>query len=238
MIKLLCIAVVLGGFANPLHAADNSPAKPSPLEGTWRWNFTMPDGAQATPQIKFKTDKKGVLTGTSSFRKGSETAVTNLAVSSDKVSFDVVRDYLGDKVMTHYAGTFRGDSLKGQITSKANGTEQVYDWDAYRISGLDGNWKWSVDFGSGRPVDFTVTLKQEGEKVTGKVKSAFGESDIHTGKFKDNRVSFETERKGSDGGKRITRYHGKLAGEKISGTTEANIGGQWRTNKWESVRAD
>jgi len=237
MFKLLCTAVVLLGLANPLRSADDSSVKASPLEGTWKWNFTMPDGAQATPQIKFKTDKKGVLTGISSFRKGSETAVTNLVVSNSKVSFDVVRDYLGDKVMTHYAGTFRGDSLKGQITSKANGTEQVYDWDAHRISGLDGNWKWGVDFGRG-PVEFTVTLKQEGEKATGKVSSRFGASDIQAGKFKDNRVSFETERKGSDGGKRITRYHGKLANEKIIGTTEMNIGGQWRTNKWEPVRAD
>lgn len=238
MIKLICTAVVLLGLANPLRAADSSPAKTSPLEGTWRWDFAMPDGTPATPQIKFKTDKKGVLTGTSSFRKGSEVTVTNLVVSGDKVSFDVVRDYLGDKMLTHYAGTFQGDTLKGQITSKANGTEQVYDWDAHRISGLDGNWKWSMDFGRGRPVEFTVTLKQEGGKVTGKVKSAFGESDIHTGKIKDNRVSFETERKGSDGSTRITRYHGKLANEKISGMTEANIGGEWRTNKWEPVRAD
>src|SRR5215207_6961221 len=98
MIKLLCTAVVLLGLANPLRAADDSPAKASLLEGTWRWNFTMPDGAQATPQIKFKTDKKGVLTGTSSFRKGSEAPVTNLVVTGDKIRFDVVRDYLGDKV--------------------------------------------------------------------------------------------------------------------------------------------
>src|SRR5436190_16558951 len=161
MIKLLCTAVVLLELANPLRAADVSPVKASPLEGTWRWNFTMPDGTPATPQIKFKTDKKGVLTGTSSFRKGSEAAVTNLAVNSDKVSFDVVRSNLGDKVMTDYEGTFRGDGLKGQITSKANGSEQVYDWEAHRISGLDGNWKWSVDLGRG-PVEITVTFKQEG----------------------------------------------------------------------------
>ena len=236
--KYLWFAFVLLTVTGNAVAADDVSAKPSPLEGTWKWNFTMPDGAETSPQIKFKTDKKGALTGTSTFRKGSETPITNLIVKGDKVSFDVVRTYLGDKVVTHYTGTFRGDLLQGTITSEANGEEQVYDWEAKRASGLDGSWKWSIDFGRGRPIEFVVTLKQEGEKVSGKVKTSFGESDIHSGKFKDNRVFFETERKGSDGSKRIRRYHGKLTNEKIFGTTEANDGGEWRTNKWEPVRLD
>lgn len=210
------------------------------LDGTWRWDFTMRDGSETTPRVKFKTDKEGKITGTSVSRKGSEAPLTNIVVKGDRVSFDVVRDYLGDKVVTRYAGRISGDTIRGTITSKSNGEEQTYDWEATRPSGLNGAWKWNVNFGR-RAVELTMTLKQDGEKLTGKIRGGGGgntESEIHRGKVKDGNVSFETERTNREGIKRVTRYHGKVADDTITGKVEANFGGEWTTNKWEPIRAD
>src|SRR5687767_13671383 len=114
------------GFSSGRAAEEN---KKSPLEGTWLWNFTMPDGGHLTPRVKFRT-KDGELVGTSRFRQGSEAPVTNIVLNNGNISFDVVRDYLGEPVVTHYKGKLNGTSIKGKITSIANGEEQTYDWNA------------------------------------------------------------------------------------------------------------
>jgi hypothetical protein len=237
--KFRSIAVVLLAALLNLTAAEYIPKKAaSALEGTWKWNFAMPDGSEAAPRLKFKTTKEGQLTGTSQFRNGTEKSITNLVFKNGQISFDVVRDYLGDKVLTHYSGRVQGDVIKGKITSHANGEEHTYDWEANRSSGIDGAWKWSVVFGRGRPVEFTLTLKQQADKVTGKVKSGFGETEIRGGQIKDGEIAFETERTNREGIVRLTKYYGKVANEKITGKTEANMGGEWFTNKWEPTRSD
>jgi len=226
----MCAAV----FALNVIGAED-PAGRSPLDGTWLWNFTMPDGGRVTPRVKFRT-KDGELTGTSRFRPGAEAPLTNIVFKNGRVSFDVVRDYLGEPVATHYDGTLNGATIKGKITSSANGEKQTYDWDAKRVSTVEGVWKWSITFGE-RTFDSRVTLKLEGEKLTGKLAGGRSESDIHRGRFRDNRVRFEVERRGSDGERTTNVYRGKLDGDKITGTYTSHFGG-YRTNDWNAVRAD
>ena len=218
-------------FALNMTAAEE--ARRSPLEGTWLWNFTNSDGGHLTPKAKFKM-KEGELTGTSRFRSGSETPLTNIVFQDGEVSFDVIRDYLGEKVATHYSGKLNGTSIKGTITSRSTG--ENYDWDARRVSGIEGLWKWTVTFGE-RTFDSRVALKLEGTKLTGKFATNRGEVDIHRGTFKDNHVHFEVERRGFDGEKTTNVYRGKLEGDKITGTYTSTFGGR-RTNDWNAVRAD
>ena len=206
------------------------------FDGVWRSEFTMPDGSQVNPSLKLRT-KDGQLTGTSRFRSGTETPITNIVVDGANISFDVVRSYLGDPVVTHYTGQLQGDVLKGKIVSESNGEKQTYDWKAERASGIDGVWKWSIEFGE-RTFESRVTLKLEGDKVRGKITTGRGESDIHRGRFRDNRVTFEVERRGRDGGERTTNYYrGRFDGDTIVGTYTSTFGGL-RTNEWNATRAD
>jgi hypothetical protein len=153
------------------------------------------------------------------------------------VSFDVVREYFGEQVVTHYSGKLEGTSIHGKITSNVGGEKQVYDWDAKRISGIDGVWKWSVTFGD-RTFDSRVTLKLEGDRLTGKLSGGRSDTDIHRGRFRDNRVSFQVERRGFGGGETTTNiYRGRLEGDKITGIYTSTFGGL-RTNDWNAVRAD
>jgi len=239
LITAVSAGVFVVALVLTLTAADDVRRR-SPLEGTWQWDFTMPDGGKVSPRVKFKT-KDDELTGVSRFRPGSEAPLTNIALKGDRVSFDVVREYEGEKVVTHYSGRLNGDTIKGKITAKSNGEEQSYDWVAARANGVDGAWTVTVDFGTDRPFESRLTLKQEGEKLSGKLRGFRSDSDIHHGRLKDGKISFEVERPGFGGGEKSTnRYHGKVSGDTMTGKVEMNrFGGEGRqTNDWDAVRAD
>lgn len=233
--NLLLFSALAGGALSALAAQES--AKKSPLEGIWLWNFTMPDGSHVTPRLKFRT-KNGVLVGTSHFRQGSEAPVTNIVFKDGQVTFDVVRDYLGEPVVTHYKGKLSGTSIKGKITSVAGGEEQTYDWEAKRVNGIEGVWKWTATFGE-RTIDSRVTLKADGEKLTGKLAMAGrgGDIDIHKGRFRENRVYFEVERRNREGEKSINVFKGRLEGDTIKGTYTSTFR-ELRTNEWNAARAD
>ena len=197
----------------------------------------MPDGSQVLPRLDLK-EEDGHFTGTTRFRGGPETAVTNLTVTGNAVSFQVVRERNGQAVVTRYAGTLDGDIIRGKIVADWGGAEKSYDWEARRVVGPEGTWKWTtLGFGGSR-AESKLVLKLEGEKLTGKLTAArLGENDISHGKFKDGRLSFEVE-KDREGEKYLSRFSGRLAGKRIVGKTEVTFAGRSRTNAWLAVRVE
>src|SRR5262249_17537278 len=110
-------------------SAQEYPRSTPTIEGTWRWQFPMPDGSVANPALKLAlTD--GKLTGTSSFRGGSETPITNAVLKGNEIYFQVVRDRDGHEVVTTYTGKWADKMIKGKIQSNWSGEAQTYDWDA------------------------------------------------------------------------------------------------------------
>jgi hypothetical protein len=233
------VGAILLGWA--FVTAAEAPRVRSPLEGIWQWEYTAPDGGKVTPRLRFRM-KEGVLVGNSRFRRGSEAPVTNLTVKEGVVSFDVVRErHDGEEVLTQYRGRLNGDTIKGRVTSKAEGEPQTHEWAARRVSPLEGVWTVSTDIGRDEPLEAKLTLQQDGEKLAGKISAFRRDLDIHKGKFKDGKISFETERRSrSTGEKSITKYHGRMVGDVLKGQVEMNDfrTGDRETNDWEAVRAD
>src|SRR5262245_44341626 len=67
-----------------------------------------------------------------------------------------------------------------------------------------GTWKWSqAGRQGGNPVEWTMKLKQEGDKLTGTVMGTFGGNPVETaisdGTVKDGEVKFNVVREGQDG---------------------------------------
>jgi hypothetical protein len=206
------------------------------LAGIWKWTFTMPDGSQVTPKLELK-EEAGQLTGTTRLRHGTEAPITNLTVNGSQITFQVVRERDGQEAVTQYTGILSSNIIKGKIVSNWGGAEESYDWEAHRSLGASGTWKWISTFGTFRSQS-TLTLKQEGEKLTGKLNSGRGgDADIKKGKIQSGEISFHVERE-RDGETYISRYHGKLSGDKIVGKMVLNFFGEPRTNKWEAVRVD
>lgn len=98
-----------------------------------------------------------------------------------------------------------------------------------------GQWKWSYER-NGETVPNTMTLKQDGEKLTGTV---IGRSNIETaiadGRIKDGAISFTVTRE-RNGAKFVSYYKGRLAGDTIKGTIEMDRGGQKSSREWDARR--
>ena len=77
---------------------------------------------------------------------------------------------------------------------------------------LNGEWEGMAD-ANGQPFPFLLTLKVDGETVTGTSSSQLGEASVKSGTWKDGRLSFQLE--GTNGviAMSATVVEGKLSGE-------------------------
>lgn len=219
-------------------AVTVAPAATNTVDGSWQWHFTMPDGSEVYPRLKLKQDGTK-LTGTSILRVGTETELTNGVVNGDELRFEVRRERNGTTTITRYSGKRDGDVIRGKIESNWTGAVTTYDWEARRASGIDGTWTWTVYFGD-RPFEARVTLKLEGDKLTGSMPGfrRGPRTPIKNGTYKDGEIYFEVER-GRGGFRSFSKHEGKLEGDTIKGTIETTFGdGEPREVDWDAQRAD
>jgi hypothetical protein len=101
---------------------------------------------------------------------------------------------------------------------------------------LSGAWILKFNSPNGDKIRLPMTLKQEGEKITGKMKRPDAtESELEEGTFKDGQIAFSVQQKRNQ--RTITaKYAGKLEGEQLKGTFESNFGGNTRTIQWSADR--
>jgi hypothetical protein len=110
--------------------------------------------------------------------------------------------------------------------------------------GPNGTWTWTVPGrNGGADRKNTLTLKVDGDKLTGKLSSpgrqgAATDTEISDGKLKGDEVSFTVTREGQNGNKFTTKYNGKISGDTIKGKVElpARGGGEATTRDWEAKR--
>jgi hypothetical protein len=108
--------------------------------------------------------------------------------------------------------------------------------DAATAADPTGTWKWSVTFND-QTREQTLKLKLEGDKLTGALVGRNNqETAIGDATFKDDTVSFTVTRE-RDGNKFVTKYTGKVEGDKITGKTETERDGQKRERDWVATRA-
>src|SRR5688572_7572383 len=121
----------------PGQAADSDKSKQT-IEGTWRWNFTMPDGSVTRPKLSLVIEE-GKLTGITSYRPGTETRITNAALKGDQLFFQVIRGRGDAEIVTTYSGKWNEKTIKGKIESNWAGEKQSFNWDAQRANfGVEG----------------------------------------------------------------------------------------------------
>lgn len=94
--------------------------------GTWKSSSTNQTGQARESTFKLKLDA-GKLTGTVSGRN-ADTAIEEGKVTGDEISFQVTREFNGNKVTTKYTGKVSGDTIKGKSESQRDGQPQTRDW--------------------------------------------------------------------------------------------------------------
>jgi hypothetical protein len=127
----LGLALLTFGFVVHTQAADAS--------GTWAWTTPGRDGApgrKSTLKLKTEGDKvTGKLTAPG--RQGgepTETEISNGKIKGDEISFEVTREFNGNKFTSKYAGKLSGDTIKGTVErpGRGGGDPQKNDWEAKR----------------------------------------------------------------------------------------------------------
>jgi len=80
-------------------------------DATGKWTAEMPgrDGNAMTITMNLKADGDK-LTGTVSGRRG-DSDISNGKIDGDNVTFDVVREFNGNSMTTHYNGKLDGDTI-------------------------------------------------------------------------------------------------------------------------------
>jgi hypothetical protein len=224
-------------------AAEKTAGDPT---GTWKW--TMPGrgggpGREATLKLKLEKDK---LTGVTIGRNDEEISIEDAKYTAKdgEISYSVTREFGGNKFTIKYKGKLSGDTIKGKIEmpGRDGGDPMSMDWEAKRAAAADnptGTWTWKQPGRGGEDVETTLTLKLEGDKLTG---STPGRGDtpieITDGKYKAGEISFSIVREGR-AGKRISKYTGKLSGDTIKGKMElpGRGGAEATSSDWEAKRA-
>lgn len=106
---------------------------------------------------------------------------------------------------------------------------------------VDGTWSWTTPGRNGGPErKMALTLKTEGDKLTGKLESPgrdnkTNETAIQDGKVKDTEVTFTIVRE-FNGNKMTSKFSGKLEGDSIKGKTTSTRNGEDQSRDWEAKR--
>jgi hypothetical protein len=174
---------------------------------TGGWNVAVEiAGNSGSPLFIFKQDGDK-LTGKYKGQFG-EANVTG-KVKGDEIEFSF--EAQGAKIV--YTGTVKKGSMEGtaDYAGQASGT-----WKAKKID-VTGTWNVEIDL-NGNQGTPKFTLKQEGEKLTGKYKGQFGEADVK-GRVTGDEIEFSFEAQGSE-----IKYKGKIDKDTMKG--EADYAGQ------------
>lgn len=169
--------------------------------GTWDVTLTSPQGT-FNPQMILKQDGEK-LSGVMKSQRG-ELPIEGTANGKDIKLKYTIKFQENDMLIT-LTGVLDGSSIKGsadyggladgEFSAKraSEATATTTKAPANTTSGSDktdisGAWAFQVETsaGSGSP---TFTFKQEGEKLTGQYKGAFGEAPV-TGTVKENKIEF------------------------------------------------
>jgi hypothetical protein len=220
------LALAFVGIAS-LALADD---KPNPT-GTWKWSVRFGDQTrEMTLKLKLDGDK---LTG-AMVREGQETPIQDAKYKDGDLSFNIVVEANGQKMVIKKIGKLSGDTIKGKTEFERDGQTQSRDWEAKRAADPTGTWKWSVTFNN-QTREMTLKLKLEGDKLTGAMVRQGQETAIQDAKYKDGDVTFTVVRE-RDGQKMTSKFSGKVSGDTIKGKVEFERQGQAQSRDWDAKR--
>jgi len=238
-VSLAALVLTCARLNTAVLAADHN------LAGTWKSSFTTQDGQTIETTLKLKQDGdkfNGVVIG----RNGNETPLDEITLTGDQVSLKLTRERNGEKVTIKVAAKLADDNLKGKIESNWGGENRAMDWGAKRVketaeaaanssAGVTGNWKYDITLDGGNVLNLVLNLKQEGDKVTGKVTVGDFEAPITEGEVTGDAISFKIP-VDRDDLKFTSKYNGTVAGDSIKGKIHSDFGGQDHAYDWNASR--
>src|SRR5688572_27490141 len=116
----LIAVLALGAFST--FAADE---KKADANGTWTWTTPGRDGGEgrkSTMKLKVDGDKvTGAIATPGREGQVRETPIENGKIKGDQITFDVTREFQGNKVVAKYSGKIAGDTITGKMETERDG---------------------------------------------------------------------------------------------------------------------
>ena len=210
-LSLLTLTFLLGSIVAFAQATPD-------LTGTYEGTVKMPNGQEGKVSLELKSEN-GKITGRAIHGpKTIEITEAKLEKGTLTIHFD--KDHM-------YVAKVDGDKLVGEISDGA----QKIPIELKKVTAaaaapatpaaaaaapaafnLNGQWDAIAD-ANGQPFPFLLTLKVEGDKVTGSSSSQLGESVVKDGSWKDGKLSFQLEGQNGTISLSATVVEGKLSGE-------------------------
>src|SRR5262249_50805248 len=223
MKRLVC---VLSALACAIVLAVSAMAQSAGVTGDWDVTINSPQGSR-TAKVSFKQEGEK-LTGVYKTQRGDISLEGT--IKGKEIKFKYTVKFQDQELAITLSGAVDGDSMKGDADF---GGVAPGDWSGKRASAaaassgappsappssgdkVDVTGAWSVtvetEAGSGNP---SFNFKQEGEKLTGKYKGAFGEADL-TGTVKGDKIEFSFKVSGQLEG--TITYTGTTDGKTMKG---------------------
>lgn len=194
-------------------------AQGSNVNGTYEGMVKMPNGVEQKLSLELKSEG---------------TKVTGRAKHGDK-AIDITDGKFENGTLTlvfdskdhTFVGKVDGDKITGEagdgaqkiplelkkVTPAAAATApEPAAAPAAGAVNLNGQWEAVAD-ANGQPFPFLLTLKVDGENVTGNSSSQLGEATIKSGTWKDGKLVFQVEGQNGTISMSATVVEGKLSGE-------------------------
>ena len=217
------LVLVLGVGLVSKTRADEKDAKIVDPTGTWTWESSRRDRT-VTSTLKLKL-QHGKVVGTLQGR-GDEVKIENGKLEGDKLSFQYTRAR-GDRAFTvKYQGKVTAASIKGTLEFSFGDRVRTREWEAKRIIALAdilGLWKFSSTRRNGEPLETSLKITRDGDKLKGLYTSPWREHEIPKITLKGNVLSFEYSGE-TDRGDFHFAYKGKVGRNSIKGNVEYKFG--------------
>ena len=225
-LSLLTLALLLGGV---VAFGQGTPD----VSGTYEGTVKKPDASESKISIELKSES-GKITGRAIHGEKSM-AVTDAKLENGVLTLNFGSDH-------KFVGKLDGDQLVGDAFDgpakfplslkkrTATGTPAAAPAAPAAPAAafnLNGDWEAVAD-ANGQPFPFSLTLKVDGETVTGGSSSQLGESAIKSGTWKDGKLAFQL-----DGQNGVVTMNAVVVDGKLSG--EFDFAGQL-SGKWVAVK--
>jgi hypothetical protein len=229
---LVCSLLALGlSMANVLSAAPD-------VSGNWKWNIER-NGEQIEISMNLKQEDSKLMGKVHAPEREMEIHDGKIA-DDGKLSFYINYERDQGPLRIDFRGKAEQDKIEGQVEYPAsNGEKREHAWNPKRAAAkhdVSGEWKSIFRRQDGSDMESSLTLKQSGDKVTGKNEFNGNETEIRDGKVQGDEISFKIVRD-RDGRTVTSKYFGQVKGNNsIKGHIESDWTGEVRKLEWEAKK--
>lgn len=233
MKPILALALATLAFVSNAFAATPD------VSGKWKWKVERSNGESLDVVMELKQEGPK-LTGTVK-AADMEMKVEEGKITADRqVSFHITAELNNGPLKIEFKGKAEDDKIVGKTEYRnSEGETRERDWTATRERrDLSGKWISIFKRGDGTPMESTLQLKQDGNKLNGTQIFNENDTEIRDGKVQAEEVSFNVVRE-RDGRTVTAKYRGKVqANNSIKGEMESDWTGEVRKLEWEAKRAN